>query len=294
MDRTDAPADPLARGDGADRADREQTYVTLADETDSDGESDADAAAEDSETATDDAAGGPAGDPEDEDETQREKSAEDGRRRRPGSAKWRDRARAAERELAELRARRNREEPHAVQDGDDLKEPQEQDFKDWLSYQDARTEWRMKKALREEEQRKSDAAARARSEREQADRVAVYHDNLKSVRDRIPDYDRVMAEQNGVFIADNVAAQILESPKGPLLAYYLAKNLDKVAELNRMPPMQAAREIGRLEARIRIPKGNSATKVRPVRETPRGGAAPPNRDPSSMSMADFVKWREGR
>ena len=122
--------------------------------------------------------------------------------------------------------------------------------------------------------------------------MAVYSDNLKSVRDRIPDYDRVMAEQTGVYIRDDVAAAILESPKGPLMAYYLAKNLDKVAELNRMPPMAAAREVGRLEARIRTPKGNQATAARPVRTPPRGGGAPPDRDPSTMSMEDFVKWRE--
>jgi hypothetical protein len=84
---------------------------------------------------------------------------------------------------------------------------------------------------------------------------------------------------------------ILDSSKGPLLAYHLAKNPDRVAELNRMSPQAAAKEIGSLEARIRGPKPKTVTKAKPAAKPPSGSSsrAP---DPSDMSMADYIASRK--
>jgi hypothetical protein len=67
---------------------------------------------------------------------------------------------------------------------------------------------------------------------------------------------------------------IAESPEGPQLAYYLANNRDIAAQIANLPPMLAAREMGRIEARISAP----APKPPPVSKAP-----PP---PPKVDVAD--------
>jgi hypothetical protein len=110
----------------------------------------------------------------------------------------------------------------------------------------------------------------------------------------VPDFDQIIAGSQDMPISYAAQELILESPKGPLLAYYLAKNPDRLAEINRMPPTAAAREIGRLEARIRTPKPKARTNAPPPPKPQRGsGGSTPQKSPHQMSMAEFVKWREG-
>lgn len=283
IDDTNTPAANVGggAGDGATVDSEVKEYVTLA---------------EDEDEPEDEAGEGEGEGESDEGEGGAQSETDGANKRRPGSAKWRDRARRAEEELATLRrGGQRREEPaNAGADGDDdLKEPQEKDFKNWLEYDRAVKKYDARMAVREENRRGQDRAKTERVQGEARERVALFNENVKSVRDRIPDYDRVMADTSSMQIADGLVPLIQESPKGPLLAYYLAKNPGKLHELNRMSPTAAARELGRLEARIRTPKGKSATSARPQKPLPRGGAARATPDPSKMSMADYAKWRAG-
>jgi molecular chaperone GrpE (heat shock protein) len=70
----------------------------------------------------------------------------------------------------------------------------------------------------------------------------------------IPDYDQVISNYKGQAPKDHVAAIILESDKSALLKYHFASNPRKLAEINSMSPLSAAREIGRLEASLSSPK----------------------------------------
>jgi hypothetical protein len=185
------------------------------------------------------------------------------------------------------------------------KPPKESDFpNDYLAYADAMAEYRTNKAAFKaaeavrDEHRKSEETNRAAQDQERADklsrlRLTAYNERLDEVRDRIPDFDKVVRAAGNTEIRDDVRDLVLESPKGPLLAYHLAQNPDKVDDLNRMSPVQAAREIGRLEARIRGPQPAKATKAPPPVTVPKGGAAKPSgNDPSTMSMEEYTRAME--
>ena len=58
----------------------------------------------------------------------------------------------------------------------------------------------------------------------------------------------------------------------PLLAYHLASNPDKLSELNSMSDRERAREIGRLEASLKVPTGKKQTTAPPPLTTLKGGA----------------------
>lgn len=93
-------------------------------------------------------------------------------------------------------------------------------------------------------------------------------------------------------ISQSMAEAIAESDIGPKLAYHLAEHRDLAAKIAAMSPIQAAREIGKIEARLSAPPPKPVTKAPPP--PPKLDAADHvvDVDPSSMTDAQFKKWRE--
>lgn len=76
-----------------------------------------------------------------------------------------------------------------------------------------------------------------------------WNKNLKDAQVKYPDFMDAIA--NPEFRqSDTVAMAIKSSDMGGDLAYFLANNIEETNRLNAMTPMQAAREIGRIEAKI--------------------------------------------
>ena len=71
----------------------------------------------------------------------------------------------------------------------------------------------------------------------------------ETVRKSIADYDEVMGGADTV-VAPYITDAILTSDRGPEVAYHLAKNPALAEKLNRLSPIAAAREIGRIEAAL--------------------------------------------
>lgn len=168
--------------------------------------------------------------------------------------------------------------------------PKEADFEDYAAFEDAKQDYRLRKVLAE--QRATDREAQASTQQAHARREAVeaFQDRLDDVRDAIPDADKVLKAAADQKVEPHVQDLVVESEKGGLLAYYLAKNPDKLAELNRMSERQAAKAVGALEARLTLAKPKTATSA-PAPARPVAGAAAPSRDPSSMSMEEYAAFR---
>ncbi len=143
-----------------------------------------------------------------------------------------------------------------------------------------------------------EAQMQARRDAEAAlrDRLAGYNARLDALKSRIPDFDQVLRETGRSEIRNDVRDLILGSAKGPLIAYYLAKNPDALDDINRMPPAEAARRIGNLEARIRGPGAPAATAAKAPVVPPRGGASASRAlDPQRMSHEEYRRARaDGR
>lgn len=266
---TDGAAVPATGVDGGDTNDAatEKDAVTLADD--------------DAEIEI----GGDEGEDEGDDDAE----GEDKPRRASRSQRYKDKIARLERENEDLRRPVRRPAPKA----DELVAPKEADFPgDYLAFDRAMRTFETKKAIREEAQRDAEAGNAAEAEREHRQRVSSYNRHLDDVKDRIPDFDRVMADARSMEVRDDVRDLILESPKGPLIAYHLAKNPDKADEINRMTPTKAAQAIGSLEARIRGPKPKAATAAKPSPKPPKGGAGTPAVNPSKIQTNDeYRAWR---
>lgn len=157
------------------------------------------------------------------------------------------------------------------------REPTEADYpNDWFAFQNAKTVWDTRQAVREEMNRERQGR-QANVQRElQAERIEAWEENKALARERIPDFDKVVSEAGrAIQVKPDVAEELLASDKSALLQYHLAKNPDKVRELNQMSGRELSREIGRLESRVHLPSPKKATEAKPPPSQVRGNAAPP-------------------
>ena len=153
--------------------------------------------------------------------------------------------------------------------------PKEEDYNgDYFAWQRAMNVFDTGNLLDE----KLNARERKDIELRQADfrreREIAHIERIEEARETITDFDAVMATMKGVTIRDDVIEEIKASDKSPLLAYHLAKNPDKLRELNSMSTVELAREIGRLEGSLRMPAGKKQTTAPPPPGNLKGGAAP--------------------
>lgn len=160
--------------------------------------------------------------------------------------------------------------------------PKEEDFKDWSAFEDAKAEYRISKALAVQRHADREAAASSRqaadqeAQREAA--VEAFNDRLDEAREKLPDFDKVLGEAKGREVKPHVTELVIESEKGGLLAYYLAKNPAELTKLNGMSEREAAKAVGRLEARLTLAKPKTATSAPAPAKQVSGAAAPSSPD----------------
>ena len=183
------------------------------------------------------------------------------------------------------------------------KKPEPADFNDYGEYVEALAEFKadekVGKAL--------DAREAKQAQQQQAtQRATTWEQRQTQARSAIQDYDAVL-ESSDVPIAQHVGEALLESDHGPALAYHLAKNPAVADKLNAMTPLNAAREIGRIEASLAAGSAapSPAQGAAPAAPAARTTNAPPPGKPvqqagnapvdlSKLSMDDYVKHRKSQ
>jgi hypothetical protein len=144
------------------------------------------------------------------------------------------------------------------------------------------------------------ALAQAKAEETARQRAEAFEKRQRAFLATKPDYIEKVMQNESLPISKAMADVIVESEIGPEVAYYLYENPEQSAAIARLDPTNAAREIGRIEARIEFERqSRKAASVKPsVSQAP-----PPvpkldttepavERDPDKMSVTDWLKWRE--
>lgn len=182
--------------------------------------------------------------------------------------------------INELTRKRREAERRADKAERALKAAQGKDYSD-LDYEDQIAE----KTLQRTHQHQ------AVSERETAQELAleVYQARVEAVQAQYPDYEQVA--HKGWEPTPAMLEAILESEKGPELAYHLGKNPAERSRIAALSPVGQVRELGKLEGTISAPKTQPKTPpapVKPVTGINAGGA----KDPAKMSMSEYIAWRK--
>jgi hypothetical protein len=179
--------------------------------------------------------------------------------------------------------------------------PKLEDFGfDDARYQTAQLDYIREEARRTAQQETAEALKRARDAETRAQRTQQFKTREAEFAARADDYYDVVYDPSTP-ISEPMAEVIGESEHGAALAYHLAKNPELARKLYALPPIQAAREMGRIEARFAEPAPRPVVTNAPppaptlkATETPsRISTLDPESD-RSMSDAEWVKAERAR
>lgn len=146
-----------------------------------------------------------------------------------------------------------------------------------------------------QEQEKFFSSMQAQREQETAqERVQTLQHNFRTQMEQAQaeyeDFEEVALNPD-VTITAPMAEVIASSEIGAKLAYHLGKNPTEALRIARMSPIAAARELGKIEAKLTAAAPTALSKA-PAPIAPVGGKAKASENPDNMSMEDWVKWRE--
>lgn len=134
-------------------------------------------------------------------------------------------------------------------------------FADYSEYVEALTDWKAEEKVSKALESRDKATVEKQTVETRASKWA---ERVKEAIALEPDYDAVMKSAQ-VGIAQHVADELFSGDVDARVARHIALNPEIAEKLNAMPPTAAAREIGRMEARL--PSAASPTSA-PNSETP--------------------------
>ena len=121
-----------------------------------------------------------------------------------------------------------------------------------------------------------------------AEKVATFSTKLSDFRKEAPDYDDVVKQMP---IGQNASDAILEMDNGPAVAYYLAKHLDVVDELNSLSPVAATLRVQELSRKLQPASPKISQAPEPV-ESVKNGGGKVTKNTDEMSVEELDRYEE--
>lgn len=180
--------------------------------------------------------------------------------------------------------------------------PNESDFDDPLAFAAALGAYNYRQAstktdasLHEDDAKAADTRATEAEQARMKSRVDAFEDQAKEARKTYPDFEQALAvAADPKFVSMGLSVMILESEQAADLAYHIGKNPALAVSLSQLPPIAAARELGRIEASISLPQPKTQTGA-PEPITPTRGTGSARRSADAMSYDEYAKARrDGR
>jgi len=197
----------------------------------------------------------------------------------------RGKAEVLERELSKYEQRLNSEPP---------KQESYSTFEEFIA---ARSAWEVRKAdaqdrageIRENvDATRGQEQALTQQQREMLDEH--WYASVSEAQERYADYEAVVA-QKGLFPRGTALPDLIKMSDAPAdLAYAVAKDRKLHDALLRMHPVEAARELGRIEATLTNARARTVTTAPPPVTPIKGGSAA-GKDPAKMTGAEYKQWR---
>lgn len=161
--------------------------------------------------------------------------------------------------------------------------PAVEQFDSYEDYLRAAARYEVSQTLAAERQEQTAAQQRQRLLEQQR----IVHEKGDSIAD---DFVEVVYNPE-LLISQEVAELAFDSDKGAEILYYLGKNPSESERISRLSPVQAAREIGRLEASLSMPSPKLTSSAPPPIKSISGGGEPPQKDQEKMTPDEWRDWR---
>jgi hypothetical protein len=220
-------------------------------------------------------------------------SDEDGARKRINKLVWQREEAKREADYWRSQAQRQAqqttppEQPKPSNDGrPNVNDPR---WKTYEEYTEALAEWTADRKIEARLKVEQERSVQTSKQRRMAEAMETFNERAEKVREKYPDYDELF---DSALISEAMAEPILGSDSGPEIAVYLAKNPDVAKRLYRLDPTSAAREIGKIEAKLddllqENTVSNAPPPMKPIR--PKGEVS--NQLSDKMDIQTWMKVR---
>ena len=146
------------------------------------------------------------------------------------------------------------------------------------------------------ERKAEELLARREQARMQSEIIESYHDKEEDARNKYDDFEQV-AYNPKLPITDAMAQTIQSSDVGPDMAYYLGSNPKEAERISRLSPLQQAKELGKIEAKLAdnpvVKKTSSApAPIAPITARSSGSSATDTTDPRAIKSMTTSEWIE--
>ena len=135
-----------------------------------------------------------------------------------------------------------------------------------------------------------EAEQRAQRESEKRQRQAEYQAKIAKYAEANEGFVETLMESQ-VSISDDVTEVVMGSEKAAELTHWLADNPAEAARINTLPPIEAARELGRIEAGFAIAKPKVASDAPSPQTDITGGDEAPAGLRDDMDIDEWMRRR---
>lgn len=210
---------------------------------------------------------------ESEDEHDEEKSQQDEKPKKKGGFKKRierfqRKLSVAEQELAYWKEKALKENSKAEPESktpaktETNGKPKVDDFATYEEYTEALTDWKIEQREKERDSKARETQVKTEYQKQ----VETFQSKVSEFAKTKDDFEDVISEVDDVPLSLGVSEAITSSENGPELMYELAKNKKELMRINALSPILAAREIGKIEARL------AKTESKPIPKTTKAPA----------------------
>ena len=176
--------------------------------------------------------------------------------------------------------------------------PQQADFDDYDQYIAAMSahsaaihmDKREQDAIKAEQEKYTKEADDLRTKTAE-ERNASLIEQFDDAKTRYADFEQVALDST-VPVTKGMVDIMAATDSAGDLAYYFGSNRQEAARIAGLEPIEAAVEIGRIEARLSRPQPNTTTSA-PEPVTPVSPKSSVRKNPADMSMDEYRKWRMG-
>jgi hypothetical protein len=174
--------------------------------------------------------------------------------------------------------------------------PDPEKFETHAEYVEALTDWKTEQKFKERELK----SEQNKIQSEQQNVIKSHQERLKSFSEKTKDFNDVLMEVDDIVVSPAVSQLLVTSENGPELMYELAKNRDEFEKLNKLPPLAAARELGRIESRISSKSTEKKVETKKITSAPKPiepvgaggkGSTPKSITDPNLSQAEYEALR---
>lgn len=143
--------------------------------------------------------------------------------------------------------------------------PKNSDYVDDSEYQKALVEWKDADDDWKDAAKASETQGKEVAEHQNKN-VQRYLDDSERMRAKFSDFDDITSAENMQYAVE-IAAMVLDTNHAPEMNYYLGKNPAELDRIQKLSPLKAAVEIGKLEARFESVRTKKTSKAPAVLNT---------------------------